>query len=122
MAGLHFDDHTSVSFKKFGILKIYDLMKVQYASLMWDYDHGSLPQVFQGFFTKISDVHSHHTRSSASDDLAKTIYAKTIHGNKLFKIIGVNTFNEINKLPFYRSSRTRQCFLNHYKKYLIEKY
>ena len=122
MEGLHFDDHTSVSFKKFGILKIYDLMKVQYASLMWDYDHGSLPQVFQGFFTKISDVHSHHTRSSVSDDLAKTICAKTIHGSKLFKIIGVNTFNEINKLPFYQSSRTRQCFLNHYKKYLIEKY
>ena len=122
MAGLHFDDHTSASFKKFGILKIYDLMKVQYASLMWDNDHGSLPQVFQGFFTKISDVHSHHTRSSASDDLAKTISAKTIHGSKLFKIIGVNTFNEINKLPFYQSSRTRQCFLNHYKKYLIDKY
>ena len=88
MAGLNFDDPTSDSFKKFGILKIHDLMKVHFASLMWDFDHGSLPHVFQSFFTKISDIHSYHTRSSAADDLAKKICAKTIHGSKLFKTIG----------------------------------
>ena len=50
MASLNFDDPTSDSFKKFGILKIHDSMKVHFASLMWDFDHGSLPHVFQGFF------------------------------------------------------------------------
>lgn len=50
MASINFDDPTSDSFKKFGILKIHDLMKVHFASLMWDFDHGSLPHVFQGFF------------------------------------------------------------------------
>ena len=111
-ASLNFDDPTSDSFKKFGILKIHDLMKVHFASLMWDFDHGSLPHVFQGFFIKISDIHSYHTRSSASDDLAKKNCAKTIHGSKLFKIISVE-LNELliscfnpplqNKLLYYNT-------------------
>ena len=78
---------------------------------MWDFDHGSLPNALLGFFTKVSDVHSYNTRSSVSNKLAKNVSAKTIHGKKLFKIIGVDIFNEITNLPFYKSSHTRQNFL-----------
>ena len=87
---------------------------------MWDYDHGSLPDAIFGFFTKISDIHSHNTRSAASNKLAKTV--RTAHGKKSFKITGVDIFNEVNTLPFYKSSHTRITFLNHYKKYLIDQY
>ena len=41
---------------------------------------------------------------------------------KSFKITGVDIFNEINNLPFYESSRTRQTFLKHYKNFLIDQY
>ena len=52
--------------------------------------------------------------------LAKKVSAKTIHGKKLFKIIGVDIFNEISNLP--KSSHTRQNFLKQYKNYLIDQY
>ena len=120
--GLGFDDSTSASFKSLRILKIFDLYKVQCASLMWDFDHGSLPDAFLGFFTKISDIHPYNTRSSASNKLAKNVSVKTTHGKKLFKITGVDIFNEINNLPFYKSSRTRHNFLKQYKNYLIDQY
>jgi len=122
ISGLGFNDSTSASFKSLGILKVFDLYKVQCAGLMWDYDHGSLPDAFFGFFTKISDIHSHNTRSAVSNKLAKTVSVRTAHGKKSFKITGVDIFNEINTLSFYKSSRTRQTFLNHYKKYLIDQY
>ena len=89
---------------------------------MWDYDHGSLPDAFFGFFTKISAIHSHNTRSAASNKLAKNVSVRTVHGKKSFKITGVDIFNEINNLPFYKSSRTRQTFLKHYKNFLIDQY
>ena len=120
--GLNFTDSTSASFKSLRILKIFDLYKVQFASLMWDFDHGSLPDAFSGFFTKISDVHSHNTRSSTSKKLAKNIFVRTAHGKNLFKITGVDLFNEINTFSFYKSSRTRETFLKHYKNYLIDQY
>ena len=122
MARLGFNDPTSLAFKNFRILKVFDMLKVQYASLMWDFDHGSLPNAFNGYFTKISDIHSYNTRSSTSNNLAKKISVNTLHGSKLFKIIGVDIFNEINKLPFYQSSRSRPAFLEKYKNFLIEKY
>ena len=89
---------------------------------MWDYDHGSLPDAFLGFFTKISDIHSHNTRSAVSNKLAKNVNVRTAHGKKSFKITGVDIFNEINNLPFYKSSCTRQTFLKHYKNFLIDQY
>ena len=122
ISGLGFNDSTSDSFKSLRILKIFDLYKVQCASLMWDFDHGSLPDAFSGFFTKISDKHSYNTRSSTSNKLAKNVRVKTTHGKNLFKITGVDVFNEINTLSFYKSSRTRATFLKHYKKYLIDQY
>ena len=98
------------------------MLKVQFASLMWDFDHGSLPNAFKGYFTKISDTHSYNTRASASNNLAKTIHTNTLHGSKLFKIIGVDIYNEINKMPFYQSSRSRSVFLRKYKSFLIDQY
>ena len=98
------------------------MLKVQYASLMWDFDHGALPNAFNGYFTKISDIHSYNTRSSTYNNLSKKIRVNTLHGSKLFKIIGVDIFNEINKVPFSESSRSRPAFLEKYTNFHIEKY
>ena len=84
MACLSFQDATSETFKNLTILKISDLYKVQYASLMWDYDHGSLPKAFDGFFTKVHDIHSYRTRSSVSGNLSQNVSFNTkSHGSKL---------------------------------------
>ena len=123
IAGLDFQESTTDSFRDLCILKISDLFLVQYASLMWDYDHDSLPNAFKGFFTKISDVHSYRTRAASANKLAKTINIKTkVHGSKLFKVQGIEIFNELKNLDFYGTSRTKHSFISQFKKYLIDKY
>ena len=113
IAGLDFQESTTDSFRDLYILKISDLFIVQYASLMWDYDHDSLPNAFKGFFTKISDANK----------LSKTINIKTkVHGSKLFKVQGIEIFNELKNLDFYGTSRTKHSFIRQFKKYLIDKY
>ena len=59
IAGLDFQDSTSL--KNLYILKMSDLFKFQYESLMWDHDHGSLPSAFKGSFDKVIYVHSSQT-------------------------------------------------------------
>ena len=77
IAGRDFQESTTDSFRDLCILKISDLFLVQNASLMWDYDHDSLPNAFKGFFTKKSDVHSYRTLAASANKLAKTININT---------------------------------------------
>ena len=52
IAGLDFQESTTDSFRDLCILRISDLFLVQYATLMWDYEHDSLPNAFKGFLQK----------------------------------------------------------------------
>ena len=67
--------HTAPLLKELGILNIEDLYQHQYALFMFDYDRGSLPKTFNSYFCKVSDVHSHQTRSSSSKKLALPVLA-----------------------------------------------
>ena len=86
---------------------------MQYAKLMLDYDHGRLPKAFENVFTKISDIHTHRTRSSVKGNLVQNFNSRTkTHGDKMFKNQGVVIFNEI----------IRKSFISHLKKHLVSKY
>ena len=43
LSGLNFSDSTADSFKKFKILNLEKLYRLKLSSLMWDFDHGGLP-------------------------------------------------------------------------------
>ena len=122
-AGLDFQAPTNDSFKSLGIVKIHDLYKVQYASLMWDFDHGILPHAFDDFFVPISAIHNYETRSAVAGKLAQPhIFNTKIHGNKMFKRQGVLIFNEIVSKEFYINPTTKMSFLKKFKEYLIGLY
>ena len=55
---------------------------MQYAKLMLDYDHGRLPKAFENVFTKISDIHTHRTRSSVKGNLVKISIVELNHMEK----------------------------------------
>ena len=42
-----FNDHSSPLFRNLNILKFEDLLKMQYARLMWEYEHGNFPNCFK---------------------------------------------------------------------------
>ena len=67
-------DKTGLFFKKLHILKLDDLFKT--ASFMWDFDHGTLPEAFNCYFTKVSEVHQYNTWASVNK-LLHTVLVKS---------------------------------------------
>ena len=115
--------HTAPLLKELGILNIEDLYQHQYALFMFDYDRGSLPKTFNSYFCKVSDVHSHQTRSSSSKKLALPVLANTNkHVNSLIKCSGVNIFNKIVTLDFFKSSFNKSSFSKKFRNYLVSLY
>ena len=115
--------HTAPLLKELGILNIEDLYQHQYALFMFDYDRGSLPKTFNSYFCKVSDIHSHQTRSSSSKKLALPVLANTNkHVNSLIKSSGVNIFNKIVTLEFFKSSFNKSSFSKKFRNYLVSLY
>jgi len=60
-----FDEHTSPLFKKLNIIKLHDLVSYHIAVFVYRFKNRLLPSVFDTFFSKVSDIHLHNTRSAA---------------------------------------------------------
>ena len=54
--------HTSPLFKSLNILKIKDLFNHNISSLMWDFDHHSLPDSLPSMFTRRDEIHNRNLR------------------------------------------------------------
>ncbi len=52
--------------ERLNVLKLDEIFQFQYASLMYDQDHGNLPSCFDAYFRKVEDIHSHNTRMASS--------------------------------------------------------
>ena len=118
-----FNDHSSPLFKNLNILKFEDLLKMQYACLMWEYENGNLPNCFKHYFKKVSEIHKYGTRNATTGKLSENIRINTsTHGLSMLKFRGPKAFNVIKDLPFYNESKSLQYFRHKYKSYLIEPY
>ena len=92
IAGLDFNASTKDAFPYFQILKIHDLFKFQYASLMWDQDHSLLPECLNNLFVRVADTHSYETRSSAANKLSINVKIRTkTRGESLLQYPKVKT-------------------------------
>ena len=110
---------TDEIFKKLKILRLDQLFSHQYACLMWDFKHNNLPTCFDNYFTNVSEVHDHFTRSAASEKMIETCF-NTVHGKCEFKYFGAKNFNSINELVFFNQNITKSSFKHKYKEYLLE--
>ena len=83
----------------------------QYAALMYDQDHGTLPRCFDNYFKQVNEIHSHQTRMADLKKLSENIKINTItYGKNMFKFKGPKILNDIKDLTFYRESKTKQYF------------
>ena len=122
MTGCNFTDPLEPLFKKLNLLSFDDIFKLQYASLMYDQDHGNLPSSFSKYFRQVKDIHSHNTRMVSSNKLSENVkfHTKT-HGKAMFKFKGPRILNEIKDLKFYGESKNKYYFRRKYKLYLLDK-
>ena len=66
-----FNSHTSPLFKNLGILNFAKTLKFQFSMLMWQHDHGELPDCFNDYFIKVNSIHTHNTRAASSKNFPK---------------------------------------------------
>ena len=115
IANASYTANTKPLFKELDILNVWDLFDHQISCFMFDFDHGNLPEVFNSYFIKVKDTHSHNTRSAAQGKLSSKISANTFkHGNFMLQNKGVTTFNKIVELKFYNNCKTRKNFSSNY--------
>ena len=116
-----FNAHTKPLFKNLGVLNFSKTLKLQLSMLMWQYDHRELPNCFNSYFKKLSSIHTHNTRASASNHLSENLLVNSdTYGKKMLKFIGPRVFNEIVSLDFYNRCNNKIGFKTNMKKHLIE--
>ena len=115
--------HTKPLFKKLNILNFDDMIKHQFASIMWDQDHDLLPNSISCFFKPVSQIHGYNTRMVSAGKLSENIAIHTsTHGKKMFKFTGPRILNNLKDQHFYKNSKSKNVFIKRYKKYLIDMY
>jgi hypothetical protein len=123
IASLDFNASTKDAFRTLQILKIHDLFKFQYASLMWDQDHNLLPECLNNLFVRVAETHSYETRASVANKLSINVKIRTkTHGESLFQYQGPKILNELKNFNFYGASKTNKNFQYKYKKYIFSLY
>ena len=117
-----FHAHTSPLFKDLNILKVDDLFRYQISSLMWDYDHDTVPYAISTLFNRTRNTHSHGTRSANADKLNIERTNTSKYGLLSFKVIGATTLNELKDCDYYRNAHSKRTFQNSLKDKLISEY
>ena len=88
--------------------------------LMWQHDHGELPDCFNDYFKKVNSTHTHNTRAASSKKLSENILVNTdSYGKHMLKFIGPRIFNEIVTLEFYNRCNNKVGFKTNLKKYIL---
>ena len=115
-----FNAHTEPLFKNLGILNFSKTLKFQFSMLMWQHDHGELPDCFNNYFKKVNSIHTHNTRAASSKKLSENILVNTdSYGKHMLKFIGPRIFNEIVTLDFYNRCNNKVGFKTNLKKYIL---
>ena len=117
-----FRAHSSPIFKDLGILKIYDLFQYQVSSLMWDFDHNTLPKSLNVLFKKTRNMHAYSTRFVNSDKLTIPRVNSSAYGDKSFQVIGAVKLNQLKDCDYYNNALTKQSFLKSLKETMVGKY
>ena len=123
IANVEYNDHSSPLFKEHKILKFDDILNMQLACLMFDYDHGNLPKCLNTYFNRVSNIHDYDTRNATAGKLSENVAVNTsTYGFTMFKFIGPKILNNIKDNVFYKDSNSLQSFRKKYKLHLIENY
>ena len=120
----HKDNHINTSdiHHNLKILNIDHQIQVQLSSLMWDYDHNTLPASLNALFKKSNLVHNYSTRGASKGKLHYSKVNTNKHGIKSFKYQGIKILNDLKDMPIYQNSVKKSVFLKELKQDLLSTY
>lgn len=102
--------------KRFGVLNIEDMRKLEIAKFMYQFHCGRCPEYFNDFFTSESKAHKYNTRASTSSKY----HMIDRKDHRSIKYAGPDVWNSIP--PAIRQSTSMSTFKSKYKQLLLNKY
>ena len=114
--------HTSPLFKDLNILKIRELYSHKIGSLMWDFDHNTLPNSLSSLFIRRDEIHNRNLRDKDKNKIYTAHRFNNKHGYDSFVYRGGIHLNKLKDLQLYDNRHSKNTFLNNYKKYIIDLY
>ena len=109
---------TNLIYTRFRVLKLEDMIKMEFAKFIFKYSNDMLPKSFDNYFTKIENVHYHNTRQKYRNEYFQPS-AETEAGKKTLQYIGINIWKTIPE-DFRHCSFTK--FKKYCKNYFLDKY
>ena len=109
-------------FKDLKILSFDDLYKSQIGSLMWDYDHGNLPDSLSKLFKRRSSMHQIGLRNALDGRLYTASKCNTNYGKKSFSQTGSEFLNKLKDSEVYIYDNSKTVFMKNLKKSLLDNY
>ena len=106
--------HTASLFKDCSLLTITDLYKLQLAIFMYRYHKGTLPKIFDHYFSLNASLHDHNTRTKFN---LHPILCRTNARRFTVRLAGPKIWNAID--IGLRNIGSLNAFKNEYKLYLI---
>ena len=111
----HRQARSELLFTSFEILNIDKIFSYNIGLMMYKFHHRKLPLIFDDFFTRNAEIHSHHTRQS--NCLHVPLFS-TETGKRSFRFKAVIVWNDLRRN--LKSVNIRiSTFKLHLKKYLI---
>ncbi len=117
-----FNAHTTPLYKDICILTMKDLFSYTVASLMWDFDHSTLPDSLNLMFTRRNEIHTRKLRDNNKNKVYTAHRFKNRHGCNSFSYYGALLLNKLKDLPFYENCHSKKTFQLKYKSFLLESY
>ena len=99
------------------ILTVEQQLQVQLSSLMWDYDHDTLPESLKVHFKRANLVHN----TIVPEVLRKEVYfmVKLIPPNMESNLLNTKVLNGLKNMPVYQNSPSKPIFLKELKSHLL---
>ncbi len=113
----HYRSHTGPIFSKYKILKVNDMYNLELGAFMFKYSTNGLPNVFNNYFVKRSDIHNYPTRRANDLNLTKN---KKCFSDNAVRTSGPILWNSINKS--LKMANSLKHFREMYKRELLIDY
>ena len=104
------------------ILNIDHQLQVQLPSLMWDYDHNTLPLPYLDHFKRANLVHNYRTRAASKGSLYHCKVHTYKHGIKYFNYLGIKILNDLKSMRIYQDATCNSYFMKELKSDLLSSY
>jgi hypothetical protein len=113
----HYRSHTEPLFEKYNVLKIEDMYNLELGVFMYKYSINDLPNAFDSYFMKRSNIHSYPTRHNNDLQLTKNKRIFSDHG---IRTCGPILWNSIEN-PLQNSNSIKH-FRKQFKEKLLSNY